>query len=653
MKRTQYFRNSLLVSLLLLATSCVEELKLENYYTFTGETITDYVENREEFSSFAHVLQRTGVNSLLSAYGTYTCFVPTNGAFDIYLRERGKSDVSELTDEECDTIAYGHIIKLDYMTTDMDNGVVNTPNMNDRYIQITIDTLTAEYFVNRYSKVIARDQECENGVVHVVDHVLSHSIASLFDLMKENPAISLFCEAVELTHMQDSLQGYIDLTFEPRPDDMGDGTDRNAFKKYYPTSRLIGYTGFIETNEVLYKAMDKAGLLDTVGRTAIDCLIDYAKKVYDEVFPDDAGITDYTDRRNSLNRFVSYHFLNRRIYTDKMTTELHFPNFAHDAFDFYETMCPGTIMKASRGKATKDSTRLNRRYGMSHGQPHTVKGVKVNHSEMFDGSNGVYYLIDAPLVYDKTVVTEVLNDRMRFDAATLMPELATNNIFRNGDGKGTVKEGLNKAYQITNGLYSYVDNLKLHQTGVVYYQTQSIGFWCWYADEVIAEGSYDFAIKLPPVPEGTYEIRYGYVPMSHRGVTQVYVGEEVSANKVSYVPCGIPIDLTEDGKSAKIGWFSDSGLTEEDITKNEKAMHNRGYMKGPDTQTEGADKSNVARNQSNHLRRIVTTQYLENNKEYWIRFRAVDEAGKEFMFDYLELCPKSVYDNPNNKEDRH
>ena len=59
MKRTQYFRNSLLVSLLLLATACVEELKLENYYTFTGETITDYVENREEFSSFAHVLQRT------------------------------------------------------------------------------------------------------------------------------------------------------------------------------------------------------------------------------------------------------------------------------------------------------------------------------------------------------------------------------------------------------------------------------------------------------------------------------------------------------------------------------------------------------------------------------------------------------------------
>jgi len=184
----------------------------------------------------------------------------------------------------------------------------------------------------------------------------------------------------------------------------------------------------------------------------------------------------------------------------------------------------------------------------------------------------------------------------------------------------------------------------LHQTGVVYYQTQSIGFWCWYADEIIAEGSYDFEIKLPPVPAGTYEIRYGYVPMGHRGVTQVYVDG---------IPCGIPVDLTEDGTSSKIGWFSDDNLTEEEKAKNEKAMHNRGYMKGPDTQTEGAGKTNIARAQSNHLRRIVATKYLESGVDHTIRFRAVDEAGKEFMFDYLELCPKSVYDNPNQKEDRH
>lgn len=634
MKKIHYYTYGLLVALLGLTTACVEELKVENYYTFTGETITGYVESREQYSSYAHILQRTGMSSLLSAYGTYTCFVPTNDAIDAYLQERGKATVAELTDEECDTIAFGHIIKLDYLTTDMNNGVINTPNMNDRYIQITIDG--SDYYVNRDSKIILEDQECENGVIHVVDKVLNHSIASLPDLMEEYRDvlnISLFCDAIQLTHFHDSLQTYIDPTFVPRSDGMGDGTDRSGYKKYYPEKRFIGFTGFVETNEVYAQAG-----IDT---SSIQGLIDYAKQVY----PEGAHIDDPTDVRSSLYRFVAYHFLGRRIYTDKMNTDIHFPSATTEAFDFYETMCPGAILKSSRfGMMIKDTTYLNRRYGVSHGKPHTVRGVKIMENEMYDGSNGVFYLIDRPLVYDNTVRTEVLNDRMRFDAATLMPELATNNIFRNGDGKATVQEGLNKAYQITDGMYSYVDNLIQHKTGVVYYQTQSIGFWCWYADEIIAEGSYDFSIKLPPVPEGTYEIRYGYVPMGHRGVTQVYVDN---------VPYGIPIDLTEDGTSPKIGWFSDTGLTDDEMTKNEKAMHNRGYMKGPDTQTEGADKKNIARDQSNHLRRIVATLYLESGKDHYIRFRAVDEAGQEFMFDYLELCPKFVYDNPDQKEDRH
>ena len=52
----------LVASALSLTTSCVEELKTENYYTFTGEMISDYLDNRSEtFSSFITVLERTGV----------------------------------------------------------------------------------------------------------------------------------------------------------------------------------------------------------------------------------------------------------------------------------------------------------------------------------------------------------------------------------------------------------------------------------------------------------------------------------------------------------------------------------------------------------------------------------------------------------------
>ncbi len=627
MRRSKYIVMICSLFALMLTTSCVEELKTENYYTFTGEMITDYLENREErFSDFTYVLGRSGVKELLDAYGNYTCFAPTNEAFALYLAERGKSSVEELTDEECDTISYGHVIKseLDYfLTTDMDNGVLGTANMNDRYIQVYIDSLTGDFYINRDSKIIVRDEELENGVVHVVDHVLMHSIAGLPDLMMENPDISLFCEAMQLTHFQDSLQLYMDEAYVA-PGENGVRYDRHGWDTWYPQKRRFGYTGFIETNDVYEK----------LGIHNIDDLTAYAKSIYDATFPKDAGLydDDPTHPKNPLNRFVAYHFLDRKIYASEgqLYTFMHYPEGSYDAFDFYETMCKGTILKVQCGRRSEWKLYLNRRWDTQY----QVRGAVIDKTASFDGNNGVYYTIDYPLVYSTDVTMKVLNDRMRFDAATLLPELATNGIFRNKE---------EKCYQLPDG---YVKNMIMYQEAVVWYSHPVWGFWCWYGDEIIAMGQYDFAIKLPPVPEGTYEIRYGYVPMVQRGVTQVYVDN---------VPCGIPIDLTLNASSSspKIGWFSEDGLSAEEIVKNDKAMHNRGYMRAPDTQTMGTNESDMAPIHQNILRRIVATQYLHNTEDHYIRFRAVDESGEEFMLDYIELCPKSVYDSPIVPEDRH
>ena len=82
-----------LCSLLMLGmSSCVEELKTENFYTFTGETITDYLENRDSLSLFAEILKRSSdpcMSDLLDAYGQYTCFAPHNDAVNAFLAERG------------------------------------------------------------------------------------------------------------------------------------------------------------------------------------------------------------------------------------------------------------------------------------------------------------------------------------------------------------------------------------------------------------------------------------------------------------------------------------------------------------------------------------------------------------------------------------
>ena len=80
--------------------ACEDDLNTENYYTFTGEMMSDYITTRPQFSSFSTIVQRAELMDLLSTYGHYTCFAPDNKAVDAYLKQRGKSSLDELTDAD-------------------------------------------------------------------------------------------------------------------------------------------------------------------------------------------------------------------------------------------------------------------------------------------------------------------------------------------------------------------------------------------------------------------------------------------------------------------------------------------------------------------------------------------------------------------------
>jgi hypothetical protein len=50
-------------------------------------------------------------------------------------------------------------------------------------------------------------------------------------------------------------------------------------------------------------------------------------------------------------------------------------------------------------------------------------------------------------------------------------------------------------------------------------------------------------------------------------------------------------------------------------------------------------------------RRIIVSQYFDASKDYYLRMKLVlDNPKAEMNFDYMEWCPKSIYDS---NEDRH
>jgi hypothetical protein len=165
-------------------------------------------------------------------------------------------------------------------------------------------------------------------------------------------------------------------------------------------------------------------------------------------------------------------------------------------------------------------------------------------------------------------------------------------------------------------------------------------------DEFIVEGKYDFQYRIPHVPAGDYEIRFGYPRGYYRGVCQFYVDGKIA---------GIPVDLRwSTDTDLIIGWVADTGLSEDEIKENDKAMKNRGYMKGPSSIILDKDSKGTMRDSEQSLRKIIGT-YRLGKSDHWLRFKDVTEGGtgklNQFDQDYIELVPTIVLSDPNKPED--
>jgi hypothetical protein len=172
------------------------------------------------------------------------------------------------------------------------------------------------------------------------------------------------------------------------------------------------------------------------------------------------------------------------------------------------------------------------------------------------------------------------------------------------------------------------------------------GYANYMGDEVLVIGKYDFEFRLPYVPEGRYEIRFGFSTSDVRGVAQFYFDNKI---------CGIPLDMRNSNFSF-FGWVKESD-SEEENRKNDKAMRNRGFMKAPASIFGSYNNKTLnLRHAPSAYRRIIGTYNLEYGKDYWLRFKDVTEGSNanganEFNQDYLEIVPVGIINDLSNPED--
>ena len=625
--------------------SCDDDPGVEHYYTAKGDMANTYLLNRpESFSKFVEIINKSKLVNLdlLGTYGSYTVFAPTNEAIDAYLAGRGMSSVDELPVADCDTIAATHIIEQSFYTTDFSNATLPTQNMLDRYLTITCDSdVTSEpgkvlivYRINQSAQITLRDDSVENGVVHTVDKVIDATTEMLPDLMKKDSTISLFYSAMKLCHLDTLMREYKDENYHLSVDSIDEWfAQKTAVERDivgYMEHRYFGFTGFIEQNDVFAAH----------GINNLDDLKAYAKTIYDEVYPEDANVTDYKDRRNSLNRFVSYHFLPARIVYNMLTADnvllKCFDRKHWDVADWYETMLPYSIMRISYPSGSQAGRYVNRR--------------------------GVEDII----TYGSVTQTVVLNERMRIDASTLSPDFLTSGA----RGHGVVGVGGVPSYPGQYGRSSdsadpnvnpnhclgfkrgFVTNFDFTQKTHMHVRNRYLSFWSYQGDELLISGMFDVTFRLPPVPEGDYEFRIQTcLGFPNRGIMQVYFDGK---------PCGIPLDMRKDGVDPSIGNKPDQDLGDDEaIAAYDKALHNRGWMKGPASygsiNQDGTGSPYWMRNGMTEMRRIWTTFHSDGKTDHYVRVQQKLDLGDlgTFAFDYIELCPRSVYNNEYYPEDKY
>jgi len=435
--------------------------------------------------------------------------------------------------------------------------------------------------------------------------------------------------------------------------------------------RYFKYTALVERNEVYEK----------YGVTDIEGLKKLAAQIYDPKYPEDADITDPTDRRNSLNRFVSYHLLPfqgtyynlTHVDGPNSTLAQNFNRRYWDIADWYETMMPYSIMKFSFPNGSEGGLYVNRRGVQSRadGRGYKFRGAKIIPASEVNvdqtAVNGVYHYIDDIICYGVhpaagvDIQDYVFSERMRIDCSTLSPDFMTsgarghytkssieNGKYGNGGQGAIAANNVNtclgfKAGSATN--WSYTDATHVHVRNRV------LTFWSYGGDEVTVKGRFDVSIKLPPVPEGDWEVRmFTCVDFQSRGIVQYYIDN---------VPQGIPFDMRPGGNDPKIGWKSDASLADEElIAAFDKEFHNRQWMKGPksywsSSSESGGSQGTIFRDAPNTLRKVIGVFHSDGKTDHYLRLQQkMESENNEMNFDMIELCPSTVYNNPDIAEDR-
>lgn len=157
-------------------------------------------------------LDKAKISATLNVYGPFTFFVPDNKAFRKFFASRGKTSLTDFTDDEIRTIMIYHILPARLKSSEFKQGPQPIATGAGDFISLDISKgFKFNTVANSVANVYETDLSYSNGLVHKIDAVLNpptQTIGQFLDLNKDK--YSIMIDGLKRANLWDTLTNLTD-----------------------------------------------------------------------------------------------------------------------------------------------------------------------------------------------------------------------------------------------------------------------------------------------------------------------------------------------------------------------------------------------------------------------------------------------------------
>ncbi len=266
--------------LLVICYSCDDPYKDKTFQVYNVQPAASYLESRsDEFSEWIKVLKYADLfNAINQATDIFTVLAPTNVAMSDFYARKGVASIEELGQTYARGLAQYHIMNDSIQRDDfVAGGELPVKTLSGDVLEVSFDENGEGGFNSVYINKEARVKEfavsTANGLVYVLDDVLSPAIETVYERLVGHEENQIFRAAVDLTGWKEELS----IVSETNSSVSGSA------------SEVRRYFTLLAVSDDVYNECGISSVEGLVSRLG-------------------AG-NDYTNKNNALNRYVAYHIL--------------------------------------------------------------------------------------------------------------------------------------------------------------------------------------------------------------------------------------------------------------------------------------------------------------------------------------------------------